>query len=66
MNLSKSRRNSSGVTGVFKHTQTGRWQAQIRIEKRSMHLGSFESFDDAVAARRKAEEQHGFHKNHGI
>jgi hypothetical protein len=66
MNLSKSRRNLSGVTGVFKHTQTGRWQAQIRIERRSMHLGSFESFDDAVAARRKAEEQHGFHKNHGI
>ena len=23
-------------------------------------------FDDAVAARRKAEEQHGFHQNHGI
>ena len=66
MNLSKSRRNLSGVTGVFKHTQTGRWQAQIRIGRRSIHLGSFESFYDAVAARRKAEEQHGFHQNHGI
>jgi hypothetical protein len=66
MNLSKSKRNLSGVTGVFKHTQTGRWQAQIRINRRSIHLGSFESFDNAVAARRKAEKQHGFHENHGI
>lgn len=66
MNLSKSKRNSSGVTGVFKHTQTGRWQAQIRIKRKSIHLGSFESFDDAVAARKKAEDQHGFHQNHGI
>ena len=66
MNLSKSKRNSSGVTGVFKHTQTMRWQAQIRINRKSIHLGSFESFDDAIAARRKAEKQHGFHENHGI
>ena len=66
MNLSKSKRNVSGVTGVFKHSQTGRWQAQIRVGRTSIHLGSFESFDDAVAARRQAEEQHGFHKNHGI
>ena len=54
------------VTGVFRHAQTGRWQAQIRIGGTSIHLGSFEAFDDAVAARRKAEEQYGFHKNHGI
>ena len=66
MNLSKSKRNVSGVTGVFKHSQTGKWQAQIRVGRKSIHLGSFESFDNAVTARRKAEEQHGFHKNHGI
>jgi hypothetical protein len=66
MNLSKSKRNLSGVTGVFKSTQTMRWQAQIRINRKSIHLGSFELFDDAVAARRKAEIQHGFHQNHGI
>lgn len=28
-------------------------------------LGSFRSFDDAVAARRAAEVEMGFHPNHG-
>ena len=65
-NLSKSKRNISGVTGVFKHTQTGKWNAQIRVCKKSIHLGSFDVFQNAVLARQKAEEKYGFHKNHGI
>lgn len=65
-NLSKSSKNKSGVTGVFKHSQTGIWQAQIRVNGKSVHLGSFEVFEDAVNARKNAEEYHGFHQNHGI
>lgn len=64
-NLSKSRSNKSGVTGVFKHTQTGAWQAQIRVNRKSIHLGSFNEIEDAIAARRSAEIKYGFHQNHG-
>ena len=66
MNKPKSKRNTSGVTGVFKHTQTGRWQAQIRSNRKSIHLGSFDVLEDAVLARKTAEENYGFHKNHGL
>jgi len=65
-NLKKSKRNVSGVTGVFAHTQTAQWQAQIRVNGKSIHLGSFMFFDDAVAARKKAENEYEFHENHGI
>jgi hypothetical protein len=64
--LPKSKRNISGITGVFKHTQTGSWQAQIRINGKSKHLGSFQIFEEAVLARKTAEVNYGFHKNHGI
>ena len=64
-NLSMSKKNKSGVTGVFKHTQTGIWQAQIRVNKKSIHLGSFNKIEDAVSARQSAEVEYGFHENHG-
>ena len=64
-NLSKARNNKSGMTGVFKHAQTGIWQAQIRVNSKSIHLGSFNEIEDAIAARRSAENEYGFHQNHG-
>lgn len=57
--------NSSGVTGVVLEKQTGRWRAQIKNLGKCHHLGSFGSFDEAVAARKAAEQQLGFHANHG-
>lgn len=57
--------NKSGVTGVFWHKSAKKWVAQIRVNRKRVHLGSFASFDDAVAARKEAEVEHGFHPNHG-
>lgn len=60
-NMSKSRANKSGVTGVFWSNRDKRWVATISTTR----LGSFINFDDAVAARKEAEVAHGFHSNHG-
>lgn len=55
--------NSTGVCGVIPYF--GRFRANIRFNGKLTHLGTFESFDAAVAARRAAERKMGFHKNHG-
>lgn len=42
--------NSSGAIGVYWHTANSKWIAQVD----KVYLGSFDSFDEAVAARDSA------------
>ena len=60
-----SRRNTSGVIGVYFHIPTGKWMAYINVNKKRTHLGLFVDKDDAAKARRVAESKLGFHPNHG-
>lgn len=53
--------NSSGVSGVYLRENRRQWRAQIG----AVNLGTFDTFEEAVAARTAAIEKHGFHKNHG-
>jgi len=53
--------NSSGVVGVSWHKQRNKWHAQIG----SVHLGYFAKFDEAIAVRKAAEREYGYHENHG-
>lgn len=64
-NLKLNINNTSGVMGVcwFKRDQL--WMVSIRNMSKNMHLGYFESFFDAVCARRSAENNLGYHPNHG-
>ncbi|AUE23479.1 HNH endonuclease [Escherichia phage vB_EcoS_HSE2] len=64
-NLSLARNNTSGVTGVRFDKSRGKWRAEIKVKKRVIHLGRFETIDDAIAARKAAEVKYGFHENHG-
>lgn len=48
--------NTSGVSGVCWHERFGKWQVAIRANGVRRHIGSFSSFDEAVAARREAEK----------
>lgn len=57
--------NTSGHTGVVWHKSKNRWGARIKVSGRSIHLGLFDKIEDAISARKKAESDHGFHKNHG-
>lgn len=65
-NSSRSFRNTSGATGVVRHSPSGKWRAQIQPDGKAVHLGLFDSFEDAVAARRASARGFGFHENHGI
>lgn len=64
-NIGMQRNNKSGVMGVYWHSKSNRWRAYIRVNYKACSLGSFTSKDDAVAARKAAEERFGFHPNHG-
>lgn len=64
-NRKRPNTNTSGVVGVVWHKQKQRWQAQIGVNNRMVSLGRFADFDAAVAARKAAEINHGYHENHG-
>lgn len=57
--------NKSGVTGVNWYESRRKWRATITANGRTIHLGYFEKFEDAVAARRAAEKKYGFSPTHG-
>ena len=47
--------NTSGVRGVYYDPRSNKWRARLKFQGRIMNFGSFERFEDAVAARKKAE-----------
>lgn len=64
-NASRREDNTSGQVGVSFHKASGRWNARISTNGRRVFLGSFPEFEDAVAARKAAEAELGYHENHG-
>ncbi|PFC37563.1 AP2 domain-containing protein, partial [Bacillus cereus] len=52
--------NTSGVKGVCPVKKNGKWKAYITINKKNINLGIFTEKEDAIAARKKAEEK--YHK----
>lgn len=57
--------NSSGQVGVFFSKSEGKWVAQIDTNGQRFSLGRYVNINDAIAARKAAEKEYGFHKNHG-
>lgn len=49
--------NTSGVPGVDWLTKKQRWRASICFKGRRHYLGSYTHFEDAVRARKQAEEE---------
>lgn len=54
-NIKKRVDNSSGHTGVSWCNRDNRWYAYIAVDGKTVSLGRHDNFDDAVAARRRAE-----------
>jgi hypothetical protein len=63
-NLRLMKTNISGVAGV-RHTPYGTFSATIWQNSKIIHLGSFKTKEEAIAARKAAERQLGYHPNHG-
>jgi hypothetical protein len=57
--------NTSGRTGVGWDHKSGCWRADIGVNYRLINLGFFNTFEEAVKARKAAEKRYGFSKGHG-
>mgnify|MGYP001222984437 CR=1 FL=1 len=57
--------NTSGMMGVARYGRHGRWRALIMVDGRTKHIGCFDTYEQACAARKDAEARLGFHPNHG-
>jgi len=62
-NRPKQRNNTTGIVGVS--VNKGKYRAYINVDGKQINIGRFTSLSDAEAARKIAEQQYGFHKNHG-
>ena len=54
-NCAVRKNNKSGKTGVYFRRDTKRWCAEIRKDYKKIVLGCFDTYEEAVAARKKAE-----------
>ena len=58
MNSKLQKNNKSGISGVYFDDDYKKWMARITKNREVILLGSFENYNDAVEARRSAEEKY--------
>lgn len=57
-NRAASRNNKLGVKGVYQDKHTGKFGAYMKVNGRSMRFGFHDRLEDAVAARKAAEDKY--------
>ena len=63
-NVTPRKDNTSGVKGVEFHTATKKWQVRIAVNGKRIYLGLYNNFEDAIVARKQAEQTyHPFKAN---
>lgn len=58
MNRCVHKNNKTGVAGVRWHKYHNKWVAVISANKKRIHLGYYDNFEDAVKARKEAEKKY--------
>lgn len=48
--------NTSGCRGVYFDKRSGKWRARLKFKGKIMNFGSYTNFEDAVKARKEAEQ----------
>lgn len=57
--------NTSGQMGVSQRKDNGRFRSFIQAAGKRIWLGTFDTLDEAIAVRKRAEKKFGYHENHG-
>lgn len=57
--------NKSGCVGVQFRKDIEKWRAYINVNKKQVNLGTFDTKNDAIKARKTADLKYEYHKNHG-
>lgn len=55
INRSKTSRNTSGYVGVCYKPKINKWQSYITVNKKPMHLGYYNTLEEAIEVRKQAE-----------
>ena len=63
-NTKKRCDNSSNICGVNLYKRTGKWTAYINHDKKRIHLGTFDTKEEAIEKRKTAEIKYMYHANH--
>ena len=50
--------NTSSATGVVFLKSVGKWMAELKINRKTIYLGRYDDFEDAVRARRDGEDKY--------
>lgn len=58
MNRIRGSNNTSGATGVVWLKNEKKWKAEIKVNDKTIYLGAYEKFDDAVKTRKDAENKY--------
>lgn len=54
----KRKNNTSGITGIYWYERYQKWMAKIGFQGKNIYLGMFSDINDAIAARKAAEEKY--------
>ena len=65
-NLALRKTNKTGTTGVHFCNTRKKYVADIGVSGKTVHLGRFDTFEEAAQARKDAEIKYDFHENHGL
>ena len=57
--------NTSGALGVTWFKRDKKWRAAIQVLSKNIHLGYFDTIEEAISMRLTANDHYGFHPNHG-
>lgn len=64
-NMSLGTLNKTGVLGIYWDKRRKQWRAEIKFNKKNIHIGYYGDKFDAICARKSKEYSLGFHENHG-
>ena len=64
-NCKMPKSNTTGVMGVHIDSRNGHYKARFRVDGKKLHLGVFDTLEEAATAVEAAKAEYGYHPNHG-